>query len=752
MVKEYTGNEISCIVKLNRTIFDKGNFKIISMKLIKNLTETKIELDRNDCISLLGYTSLPLREEEEYIVFASEVRDDKYGLQYNITDIKTNYPLESRLDIEIFLKEIMTELQFKNYSKAFKKDLLKPLKDGDVELIVEKVKGMGADRAVKLIQRYNNNSTDAYMMVRLKKFELTKNDLEKLRKVYGNLEEAYKAITENPYKLIRDVKGYGFKKADSIATTGGMHIHDFRRGQGFIEAYLYQEANTGSTRISVDDLCDCLYNELGEDYPDKSLVKGLQSLEKEGIMWVSKNRDMVGLNYYRDMEKELAKKLYNMINCKTNFSYVGWENRIKMLEKEQGWQYTNGQKEAIKKGLESNVSFIIGSGGVGKTAVVSGIRRGLGEGYFYLQTALSGKACENLQFSTRESSMTIHKFLNGIQRAKDYGDEPLIPDVVILDEISMCGIDILHKLILELRDDTKLIFLGDKKQLASIGVGNFLVDCMNSEKIPIIELTEIHRQAQGSGIITESIKVSNGEQLAKPSFLGTETRGQLQDFVLDVYNDKSESVKKIIGKYKELLDKGIGYEDIQVVVPMNSRGLISSFNLSNRIQELIFDKKTPCVEKGTGNNKYKLHVGDLVMNIANNYNTVSPDGEYKPIMNGDIAKIIELREDGDIVIESRTKGKILIPCKNTISLKLSYACTAHKLQGSSAPYVIIGLDYSAYMMLCKEWLYTAITRAKKKCYLFAENSALRRAINTSGVTERSTFLKEFLVTAFKTES
>lgn len=741
MAREYTGESINCIVRLNKTIYEKNNFKILSMKIVNNLSTTsETKTYSSDPITVKGYASIEIKKEEEYVLIAEKVIEDNYGEQYIIQDIKTNYSLETKYDIKCFLSNIMTETQLKNYCEAFEDDLLKPLKDGDTELIIEKVKGIGANRALAILEKYNNNSTDAYLLAKMTKFELTRKDIDKLKCTYGNLENAFKTIQENPYRLVRDVKGYGFKKADSIATMGGISITDIRRGQGFIEAYLYEEANLGSTRVDVSDLLEDLYNELGEDYPDESIVGALQGLEKEEVMWVSKDRDQIGLHYFRNMEKELALKLKAMMGCKnTKVAGENWKDSIARLEKLQGWEYTSKQKEAIEESLNNNVNFIIGSAGTGKSSIVKGVREALGEKYTYLQTALSGKACENLESSTGKSAMTIHRFLVSAPNLEKK------PDIVIIDEISMCGIDLLYRLILSLDNDTKLFFLGDKKQLPSIGIGNFLTDCMNSGVIPVIELTEIHRQAQGSAIITESVKVSNGEQLAKINFIGTETRGEMQDFILDIYNDRAESAVKVLKKFKELLDSGVSYEDIKVVTPMNTRGNISASILNNKIQKLIFNDKVPFVEKGTKENKYKLHVGDIVMCVKNNYKLTSLDGlELKALMNGDMGKIIKIYKDGDIAIQTSNKGGILVRSEYTNNLKLAYACTCHKLQGSSAPYVIVVLDYSAYTMLSKEWLYTAITRAKKRCFLFAENNALRRAIRTSGISERNTFLEQFL--------
>ena len=288
--------------------------------------------------------------------------------------------------------------------------------------------------------------------------------------------------------------------------------------------------------------------------------------------------------------------------------------------------------------------------------------------------------------------------------------------------------------------------LGDSGQLESIGIGNLLKDMIDSNIIPVVILTEIHRQAKKSAIVTESLKARAGEQLTDSKFAGTEIRGELQDLVLDIYHDKELTSHKLITYFQNELEKVDSIMDIQVIVPMKTRGSSCTFELNKQLQDIYNPKSKKLNEveiSFSADKKYILREGCKVINRKNNYDTVSIDGSVTPIFNGDVGIIREI--DGDvIIIEFQRTGDVIVPKTSWKYIELGYAMTVHSSQGSEYDTVIIGIDYTSYMLLSKELIYTAITRAKKRCILCCENSALRRAINTSNVKSKQTFLKDYL--------
>lgn len=399
----------------------------------------------------------------------------------------------------------------------------------------------------------------------------------------------------------------------------------------------------------------------------------------------------------------------------------------------------------------NNKIFITGN--CGKSATVAGVLAVLNNKYSFAQTALSGRAASKLQEVTGQEGSTIHRLL-GIDQStgkflhnKEY---PLDSDIIILDEISLVGGSIFYSLLKAIPTGSKLIMLGDDGQLESIGSLNIAKDLINSKYISHITLTKTHRQAEKSAIITESKKVRQGQQIIDKAFNGIEVRGEKQDLELNIYDDKSLTKERVIDYFKKgLVVTNNNIKEVQIIVPMKERGDACVYNL-NKLAQKIYnpsnDNKNEIVI-GTKESQYILREGDKVLNTKNNYKTVNEDGYEAPIFNGQIGIITDINiADGIISVKFPyvNKRDILLPREAWSSLILGYACTCHKLQGDSSKYVIIGLDYSSYKLLSKQWVYTAITRAEQYCVLCAENNALRYAINQDKVGQKNTFLKEFL--------
>jgi exodeoxyribonuclease V alpha subunit len=320
-------------------------------------------------------------------------------------------------------------------------------------------------------------------------------------------------------------------------------------------------------------------------------------------------------------------------------------------------------------------------------------------------------------------------------------------DLIIVDEISMVGGEIFYSLIRAIENGTKLIMLGDVSQLESIGYLNLFRDMMDSGVIVTSHLNKIHRQAAKSAIITSSMHVRNQMQLFPKNYSGQKVMGDLQDLEVDIYEDSIITQRKIVKHYTTLLEKGIHKNDIQVIVPMKTRGDISTFALNPLLQKVanpnLFDYIVRKKRVGSNDVENKIGVNDRVINVSNHYDTFNLDGDTVPVYNGNMGIVVQISEE-EAVVDFYQWGKIVIPKTYFNDLELAYAITGHKLQGSESPYTIIGLDMSAYMMLTKEWLYTAITRARKYCVLCAQNAAVSMAINTSRVPYKQTLLKQML--------
>lgn len=385
------------------------------------------------------------------------------------------------------------------------------------------------------------------------------------------------------------------------------------------------------------------------------------------------------------------------------------------------------------------------TGNTGKSSIVSGILNVLSS-YSSKQCALSGKASVNLTQNTGKEGFTIHRLLEYTPKEGFLRNEnsPLETHIVILDEISMVDVKLFNSLVKAIPNGAKLILLGDSGQLESMGVGNLMKDLINSGVVPIVNLDKIHRQAEKSAIITNSIDIWNGKQIIDKDFIGIETRGELQDLTLDITKDKQDTSKNIMKYFKELYPTVNDIMDLQVIVPVKERGECCVVKLNNLIQEYIRDynncsKDEECISVGN----YELYKGDKVINVRNNYDTKTPFGEDIPIMNGNFGIITSI-ESSSIVVEFEKIGKVIIPSEHLKYIELGYVATTHKLQGSGIKKVICGLDSSHYTMLSKEMLYTMLTRAKEYCVLCGDNKAIRKAITINKTRYKQTFLEGFL--------
>ena len=746
-------NRIKCKVKLSKQLFPKskinnGEYGILSV-FVEEVLQGEPDVSKWGTITITG-NMCEIEHNEIYTIIADEIIDDKYGKQYKLIYIGKNINLDSVENQKTFLNKILTKNQVENLFNSFE-DPLKIIENEDVEKLCT-VNGIGAKTALNIIEKYNNTKDYSSAYVYLDSYGLTINMINKLIESYGSPDVVIAKIKENPYLIADDVDGIGWAKADEIALNGGYEEYSINRIKAYMEYYLKSQAMEGNSYVDIDDLLECIEDNIGYEIPEDNLNMAFKEMS-ETKMWCNKDKTKLGLKKYYYLEKNIATELLRLKNATNNFKYNNWLNDIKDQEEEQGWNYTDEQKEAIKTILENNVVLLSGSAGTGKTSTVAGVLAALKD-YKFSQTALSGKASVNLTDVTGEAGFTIHRLL-GYNPSKgftyDYKHQ-LDTDIVILDELSMVDGNLFYKLIQAIKSGSKLIMLGDTGQLESIGVANVMQDIIDSNIIAHATLTKIHRQAAKSAIITESMKIRNHEQITDSKFTGVETRGEIKDLILDIYNNKNETFDKIIDYTKEVLSNIDNIMDFQILVPMKSRGESCTYKINLEVQKIInkrkkgLIKKPKCINLLEGSKTpYSLYEGDKVINIKNNYKTVNTKGVDTPIFNGNLGIIKEVDVDNrTLIIDFENIGEVVVKGSHLNSIELGYAITVHKSQGSGFKYVICGVDYSHYSLLNKEMIYTMLTRAKQKCILCSQNKALHYAISRSNVRSKQTFLKTLL--------
>lgn len=734
----------------------------VSFGLILTKSKDKINLSKYGTVSCNGCCPI-LKKDVVYKIKAKESFDDIYGYSYKIELIGLDITVLSKEKQKEYLissiGQSKTELLYSNLSNP-----IEALENKDIEKLCQ-IKGIKENSAKQIIKKYDGDLGYAEAISLLKKYDMTDNQIKNLVDHFGSGQTLENKINNNPYFLL-NAKGYGWEKCDKIAEASGIKPYDKRRIEAYIGYFLQTQADLGNIWMYQDQLWSGLCENLGGNLEDEIVGDIIHRLEERGDIFFTEDRERLAWKKYYNIEVETAKELVRLAKCENNFKYDNWENKISELEKRQGWKYTEEQLNGIKSVLDNQVTVIIGSAGTGKTTIVSAMLKALeGSNYIISQCALSGRASANLSDITGEEGYTIHRLLGmDLDGESDNGflhnkKNALSSDIVILDELSMVNIDMLYCLKQSIRDGAKLIMLGDIKQLETIGMGNALNDIMKSNTINVIELTKIHRQASESGIISESLKASDKQTWIDKNFYGRKVVGKLKDMEYDIIADRRDMVDTIMMHYKELIEKGIKPEDIIILTPKKEEGETSAWNLSNIVQEYLVKNQKEKHLRGRSKSKYSetYYENDLVMNVVNDYKKVKAvrDGKdgyipnkknYIEVFNGDMGKVIYVDDNEQyMVVKFNNKDDLVyIPKQDLGSMRLAYSATTNKMQGSSRPYVICAIDYSHYMLLTKEMIYTMLTRAKRYCIMVAENSAYLYAIKHSNISKKQTFLKEEL--------
>lgn len=750
-------------VRVERIIYPKNGQTSGSWTIAAFRIEEVLEGEVPECFQWsLRFTakgSMPaLNARDTYTMVAHLVEDAKYGLQYEVDLMCLDYDLTDKDDqlkfFSFFLTPTQTAALYENCDNP-----LVLLQNHDTKALM-KIKGIGPVTAQRMINKYEDSKDLSLAFVRFYDLGLTKGAIEKLVHFYGSPEAAVEVIEKNPYLLIIQVPGYGWAKADAIAMSQGLaHDSDERMG-AYLVHYLREQAEmNGNSWVSIEDLC-VVIDQVCDPQNDERIYELIRRNIKNHVLYYDKETERVGLMEYRELEQQIANEILRIQRGAAHIEInpERAETIIRSVELEQGFEYTEEQRTAIWNTLNNQFSILTGSAGVGKSSVVNGIAHVLEAHNFRVaQVSLSGRAASKLTEITHIEGKTIHRLLKYDPESGKFfhnKENPLPYDIIIGDEVSMWGGEITLSLLQAIPTGAKVLFIGDTKQLEAIGLASVLTDTIKSHTMPTVQLTKIQRQQADSGIITQSLKVACGEQIVGPKTSGVEYRGVRKDFKLVTYIDSALTQSKIIDEFKELyINQHVPANDIQVLVPMRSRGEASCRALNLAIQEIV--NGTPSVDEITvpytdGNYKYSYtyRPNDRIIIMKNNYKTINIEGNKEPIYNGNVGYIKQIGPDF-MIVNLTEQGDIILGAEDYNNLSLGYAITVHKKQGDSSPYVIGAIDSSSYALMSKELLYTMITRARKYCVLIGQKKILQQAVKISRVKTKQTWLCELLQEATK---
>ncbi|BDA09453.1 ATP-dependent RecD-like DNA helicase [Megamonas funiformis] len=705
-------------------IFASQDNRFTVLKLSPEKLSTQITVTLNGIAPLIGQL---LEIEGEW------VKHPKFGQQFKATTYKTVAPTEIS-GIEKFL----ASGAINGIGPAMAKKIVAEFGEKTLEIIAKspnellKVPGIGKKTAEKISTSYLEQSELTEIMVWLENHGISNTYAGKIFAKYGSF--AIDIMEKDIYRLFQDIEGIGFLTADKLAFNLGIQREDKRRIISGIDYALMQLCNNGHCCIPEMALVD-------------KTAKILQvnnqiifTILKERIDNGSLNTEVVGGEtliyppYLYYAEKKVATRLLQLQQATEPLSEDNLSLFIKVWEKDNQIQLAQKQKEAIKACLHHGVLVLTGGPGTGKTTVIKGILSILkAQGLKIRLAAPTGRAAKRLSETTGQKALTIHRLLEANNLAQDDNlqlgfskdiDDQLDADVIILDEVSMVDIVLMHHFLNAVPDGCRIILVGDTDQLPAVGPGSVLKDIIRSQKIPAIRLDEIFRQAQTSMII-QNAHIINAGRLP-------DLRKQYSDFVFYELNDDTSITQKILDLCtKDLPHEGFDVlKDVQILSPMH-RFLCGVENLNLMLQEQLNPKKNQDELKYSSQT---FRVGDKVMHIRNNY--------QKNVFNGDIGFIQDINNE-KLTVDYF--DHIVTYEKNELNeLTLAYASSVHKSQGSEYKVVIIPLSTSHYIMLQRNLLYTAITRAKQKVIIIGSKKALMTAVQSNRTQKRYTLLAERL--------
>lgn len=716
----------------------KGNFKKYIFRSDKGyavglfkVRDTSLPLYKNKTITFTGYFN-DLNETDLYVFNGTIEHHDRYGEQFKVNSYETILPEEKDNIIEFLSSNL-----FKGISAKKASDVVETLGLNCLNLILDNKEVL--NKVPKITTKQKDIIYES-----LTKYQDSYNTIVELTKLGFSSKEAllinnhYKTktldiINDNPYLIINDIKEITFKKIDKLRNNFNIDDNNINRIESCIK-YIFNEINYsyGSTYLEKLEIFA---------YTKKVLNIFNEDLIEEALNNLLKNKDIILLNnryYLKEMyiaEKYISKRLYKLSN-ETNKINISIED-IERLENTFNIVFNANQVEAIEKSMKHNFLVITGGPGTGKTTIIKAIcalyQELYGLSHYDLVKDLAllaptGRASKRISEQTNLPSSTIHRFLKWDKEADTFDiNEDNKSDVkfVIIDEASMIDTYLLYNLLLGLKDNTKIIMIGDSNQLPSVGPGQVLKDIIESDVVNFISLSKLYRQKENSNINLLAHNINN-------NIIDYSVFNQ-DDLVFIPANnvDLKERLREFVIEYKDF-----DFNKFQILAPMY-KGDNGIDNLNYFIQDLINLRES---------NKI-LHDGiifkenDKVLHLVNNID--------ENIFNGDIGRIIRINNRTKEVFIDFDGNYVKFNTSDLSNLKLGYTISIHKAQGSEFDIVIIPLLNSYNYMLYKKLIYTGVSRAKKKLILIGELSALERAIKTSREENRKTSLKDFLISSIE---
>lgn len=752
--------------KLDSEVFRKDNFAICRVYPTGDINELDVSTYGN--ITIKGNMN-KLQDGITYECSVGNSTTNKFGTTYDVIAVRPKGigNIETDDEMLIFVKAMIGSGIYNKLKKV--KDICNTIKEGNFEKLVS-IKGIGKKSAERIISIWEREGANSKYITELLSLGFTDDNIDELGKIYNDLAIVCAVSKTNPYEFILKGSKIRLSIIDKIALEElQFDRKDIRR----IKAYIYNTVRNMSNMdfrsyMSLDELYDnkiinSIVLNAGKELYDNAIDELISDLLLKQI------DNNIGLHSLYSKEIGLINKIVKFANVQVKDIKFDIEKEIDIEEDEIGFKFTEKQRFAIKQCILNNFTLIRGYAGTGKTTITRATlnileRTSEHPNFVIRQCCLSGKAAQVLNKATGRDSSTIHRLIGKVDEKKRRVG--FCADVLVIDELSMVDISLFKDLLDCINNsDCRIICMGDGRQLPSLSYGKLMDDLQLFNNVNTLELTEVHRQALKSGIITTASEIRNDNIFIKQE--GEIVLGELEDMFIDTEVD---SLNKSIDKAVSLFDK----EDVEKVQVVCATASVC-YRVNKSVQSKVVDtegKFITVVAKGNipknqDNTpaKYRIFENDKIIIIKNMYD-VSTKEEYLDCLNGgmpeekesedqlnlyngNIGKLKEIHKEY-VIVEIFGK-EYAIDEDGFENIQLAYAATCHKLQGSGCDEIIVCLsgDYSESFLMSNEWLYTAITRARKNCYLYGNRKNINKGVLTRHINKKNTFMELINVNTFK---
>lgn len=619
-----------------------------------------------------------------------------------------------------------------------------------------RVSGIGAKKAELIGESYAAHREFAGVSMYFQKFGISAEYALKLYKNYGK--DAPELIRENPYRLVEEVSGIGFHKADRIAEKMGIDPESSFRIKSGIKYGLLYYAGEGSTYVPQQELCEkvCAMLDVSSELIYENLVE--MAFEGEVQLDTLKGQTVVYLYAYYFAEQRVCRNIAGLVHASLKSLSVDIDSMIKMTCGQTGITLSEQQTEAVKSSLTGGVSVITGGPGTGKTTIINTLINIFEQSGFKTAIAApTGRAAKRITETSGHYASTVHRLLEYYHAADEdtmrFGknsEDPLDYDVVIVDEASMIDLMLMQGLTDALKEGTRLILVGDYDQLPSVGAGNVLRDLIESEYVHTVILTEIFRQARESMIVVNAHRINQGEY----PFLN----GRDKDFFFMERSSEKQIeellVQLITARLPAYYEGIVPVRDIQLLTPVR-KGALGSIALNKVLQQALNPPREDLAERKFGERIFREN--DKVMQIKNNYEMGWKKrrdfSEGQGIFNGDVGFIEKIdKEYNQMTVIFDEDKYVTYDFAQLDELELAYAITVHKSQGSEFPIVVMPISWFPPILATRNLLYTAVTRGKQVVVLAGSQQKMHAMIDNNRIQMRYSGLRWRLSELLETEA